>query len=446
MTGRLGTTLLGSIFLLFFTTPATNARTWHIESDGSGDAPTVQAGIDSAQAGDEVLLAPGTYTWTSQVATGTSMIRLKAGVNLRGEGGPNATVLDAEQRGRVLLARDVGIGTEISGLTIANGRPAELNSVGPGIYVAGNSQPTVSNCIIRDNQTLTGDQPDGGGIYCDVALIEDCEFLNNVALASGGAISCGASTIQNCKFIGNRAGHDSGYAGAILCQSASIRDCWFEFNRAGAFIVTLGGAIYEYGVASIERCVFVRNVAQSFSQSSLGGAIAATGGGRIAECIFIDNTVEGPYTNEGGAIYAEDGAVIEACTIVGGSGGNAGGVGGITLHGGGLVTRVILTGVSEGRTCSGAPGPEWRCSNVYGNVNGDQLCGIDGGGNFSLPPLFCSSDPVTSLDVSLDKNSPCAPDQHPGGLDCGLIGAGEVRCGSVAVEPRSWTTLKQLYR
>jgi len=271
-------------------------------------------------------------------------------------------------------------------------------------------------------------------------------FMNNVALASGGAIQCGAATIENCKFIGNRAGHDSGFAGAILCQSAIIRDCWFESNSAGAFIVTLGGAIYEYGVASIERCVFVRNLAQSFSQSGLGGAVAATRGGRIAECIFIDNVVEGPFTNEGGAIYADKGIVIEACTIVGGRGGNAGGVGGVTLHGGGLVTRVILTGVSEGRACSGSPGPEWRCSNVYGNVRGDQLCGIDGGGNFSLPPLFCSADPESSLDVSIDKNSPCAAGRHPAGIDCGLVGAGEVKCSSVAVEQSSWTVLKQMYR
>src|SRR5262249_7097110 len=35
------------------------ARTWHIQPNGLGDAPTIQAGLDSAQAGDDVLLASG---------------------------------------------------------------------------------------------------------------------------------------------------------------------------------------------------------------------------------------------------------------------------------------------------------------------------------------------------------------------------------------------------
>jgi hypothetical protein len=37
------------------------ARTWQIPVDALGDAPSVQAGIDSATAGDTVLVCPGTY-------------------------------------------------------------------------------------------------------------------------------------------------------------------------------------------------------------------------------------------------------------------------------------------------------------------------------------------------------------------------------------------------
>ena len=39
-----------------------SAGTWRITSDGTGDAPTIQAGIDSAAAGDTIALANGTFT------------------------------------------------------------------------------------------------------------------------------------------------------------------------------------------------------------------------------------------------------------------------------------------------------------------------------------------------------------------------------------------------
>jgi len=52
------------VFLLFcltlLVTGSAFGRTWYVKSDGIGDAPTIQAGIDSAAAGDTVLVAAGT--------------------------------------------------------------------------------------------------------------------------------------------------------------------------------------------------------------------------------------------------------------------------------------------------------------------------------------------------------------------------------------------------
>ena len=38
-----------------------DARTWHIQPDGTGDAPTIQAAVDQAIDGDVVELANGTF-------------------------------------------------------------------------------------------------------------------------------------------------------------------------------------------------------------------------------------------------------------------------------------------------------------------------------------------------------------------------------------------------
>jgi len=53
------------IALVFFLLPfySVEARVWHLQPDGSGDAPTIAAAIDSvASSGDIIVLADGTYS------------------------------------------------------------------------------------------------------------------------------------------------------------------------------------------------------------------------------------------------------------------------------------------------------------------------------------------------------------------------------------------------
>src|SRR5213593_349331 len=124
------------------------ARTWYVRRDRTGDAPTIQAALDSARPGDVVLVAPGTYTWTSQNADDTApsptLLYMVPNVTLRGEAGPEATILDAEEHGRVIACIDVER-ARIEGFTLTRGR-----GYSAGLLVDGNSHPTIVSCVVRD--------------------------------------------------------------------------------------------------------------------------------------------------------------------------------------------------------------------------------------------------------------------------------------------------------
>ncbi|MGH8597688.1 MAG: hypothetical protein ACREXT_13615, partial [Gammaproteobacteria bacterium] len=75
-----------SLLTAFFLIPAAvDARTWRVTVDGTGDAPSIEAAMDSAAAFDTVLVAPGEHVIERVFVTN--------GVFLIGEDGPRQTRL-----------------------------------------------------------------------------------------------------------------------------------------------------------------------------------------------------------------------------------------------------------------------------------------------------------------------------------------------------------------
>lgn len=452
--------LLGATLALLLGPRAVDARTWHIAPDGSGDAPTVQAGIDSATAGDEVLLAPGTYTWTSQGASGQSMIHMKSGLTLRGAAGAEGTVIDGESLGRVLRCVDAS-DVRIEGLTITRGLPMagppeqfpDYPPNGGGIYIAGaSSNVVISHCVFRGNTTAFHGTW-GGGIRCVNTTIMDCQFVENRTAydGAGAGIYCDDSSILRCVFRDNAIGGDAGARGAaaFLNGNSSISDSWFEANLVIGGYAASGGAVYVRGQASIERCTFVDNIVRGQTENGgWGGAVYSLAPITISSCVFLHNQALGGwyFGPVGGAVYSYGPATITSCTLIGNvaSGGTgAYGIGGLALEGGGSVANTIIA-QSTGAPCWG--NATYACCDLYANSSGDAICGADGGGNFVVAPQFCAEDPITTRNVTLQSDSPCAPGNHPNQAPCGLIGAAPVGCGSVSVEARTWSEVKSLYR
>ena len=463
------------------------ARTWHVAPDGSGDVPTIRAALDSSVAGDDVLLACGTYE--------ESDLHLVSGVLLHGSstdctllrGAAGQTTLVCEDAHDVAV-RDLRIAGGDSRLRILRSAPVELTRcefVGDGADpVAGRalgcdfSTLILSACTFSGNPTWGDPAGEGAalrGVASDVRAM-GCVFQSNTTLgrfgARGGAValkSCTAELAQ-CTFLGNRADQGGGlYAAAT---TLILADCTFTENVApgglGGFLGVGAGVYFVQSTAAVVTgCTFVGNAAR------YGGGIAMSGvsGSEIRRCVLRANVAE-----QGAAIFTDHAiALAEDCLLLY----NDSHYSGDPLRGGQL--SVVLAGYTSTvltlRRCTifGSKGAAvyaysfgqaildncivaggnaaaaecfygyltFRCSDLWGNAQNWTGCIADqlgANGNFSADPLFCDVD---ADDFRIADLSPCAP-EHSGG--CGQIGAAGVGCGTVAVSGQSWGEVKAAYR
>ena len=380
------------------------------------------------------------------------MIQLAPDLTLRSEAGPEATILDAEGLGRVLLLFDAGT-ARIEGLTIQNGLTTLGDGIlnyGGGIYSLGDSRPTISNCVVRNNHGLLG--TNGAGIHCfgPEATITNCQILDNWGdgQSDGGGITCRNCTIVDCVVRGNAVyGSEGSSCGGIYSFNSTILRCWIEGNM----VITGRGAVGG-GVRAVEG--HTRITDSTFIGNKVHGGISSNGSGvyvgavrcSITNCIFAGN--EG-IPSLGAVVAGGSGAAltITGSTIVGNRAVGPQATAGVYLSdlngtSTGSVTGTIIAG-NEGAACLGNT-LVFSCSDLFGNSD-DAICGVDAGGNLNLDPGFCAVAPAASLNFSLQADSPCAPGNHPQGA-CGLIGAAPVGCETVGIQSETWGRVKSLYR
>jgi Right handed beta helix region len=118
------------------------------------DQPTIQAGINAANAGDTVLVSPGSYVEHIDF-NGKS-------ITVRSASGAASTTIDGGQTDTVVrFDHGESRSSVLRGFTIQNGNAyAGGNYDGGGLYVGGAS-PTIEGNVIVNNSACDG----GGGIY-----------------------------------------------------------------------------------------------------------------------------------------------------------------------------------------------------------------------------------------------------------------------------------------
>lgn len=475
----MGRTALACALAVLFFTANSLARTWYIAPDGTGDAPTIQAGIDSADVGDEVVLAEGVFTGDAN----RDISFLGKAITVCSESdAPSLSIIDCEgsalesHRGFAFEHED-GPDATLRGITITNGSWHEGDGSGGAILCWGGS-PNLINLVIRENRA----EVRGGGIACadgaspaltnmqvidnvsDLAggglhwtqgclpFLTDVVFENNSAVSAGGGI-CGEDylemVISDCWFTGNTAGY--GGAAALCCSDFTFEDCHFVGNSVRSESVSEGGGalILFAGATNITRCEFDSN-----SSNTKGGAITVYDSRvTIQSCVFAANACAG----QGGSIYcvgSESDCSINSCTFARNLTTDPEGAASVVrcewwsrLS---MVNSIVAyspNGVAV--SCDFDSQVELTCCDIFGNAGGDWVgCTADQygiNGNFSACPSFCHP-PVG--DFQLCDESPCLPGNHPDGYDCGLIGAwGEgCSCGPSQTGPTTWGSIKSMYR
>jgi len=432
---RIATAVMITLIVILALAASASARTWYIRPDGSGDAPTIQAGIDSSAAGDTVLVACGIY-YEHDIA-------MKSGICLRSEtGDASCAVVDGQAIGRVFYCDGVDNTSAIEDLTIANGFASDPDINGGGMYCI-NSSLRIVACAFENNVSDGG----GGAMFCHTSPvhIEGCVFTRNTAGNSGagpgGAVSCPYSSaeIVDCRFVDNSCKSNGG-ALDFSCCSPSINNCVFIGNTAD-----VGGGVSSYGCDSspfITGCLFKGNSAVTW-----GGGLACFGSTfpEVIDCIFVSNSTDG---EGGGLFFGWSSPVVRNCTISGNSAGDGGG--GIGLRDARYtIDNSIIAFSTSGEAISclmDNPG-RLTCCDIYGNAGGDWVECIyfqyGQNGDFSADPKFCDR---RSGNFMLCENSPCVPGNHPQGADCSLIGAFGVGCGPTAVEYTTWGRIKSMFR
>ncbi|HRZ13851.1 MAG TPA: choice-of-anchor Q domain-containing protein [Kiritimatiellia bacterium] len=311
--------------------------------------------MDAAAAGDELLVTAGVYAVSAPVTVTNA-------IHIRGVGGREAVVVDAEYRCGVFFVTNEG--ARLEGLTLTRGGAEE----GGGVYAAhpvtlsncaitactnrGLCMPqggTIQNCLISDNYSdwngggLDGEQVEatdsqflrnrcrnqGGGAYAYLSVFSNCVFEGNLAKADGGGLLVGGRVSQ-CRISDNHAHGGQGGGGAYLA-GVQMDGCYVSGNTCTNGNADGGGLLIFN--STVSGCEVVGN----FTRWG-GGGIGCSQGCVISNCVLRNNQADG----YGGGVWMYYGGALYN-SVVRDNGANAHG-GGINMHYGGYAADCLVTG------------------------------------------------------------------------------------------------------
>lgn len=245
------------VFVVVVLASSSQARTWRVEKDGSGDFSVIYEAVDVCAAGDTILVGAGhfeeyrrepDYLWSAYCCVHT----------------------------RVSDITIIGSGVESTMIGLDHFDPNYQHYV-IGISCA-HYDLTVENLTV--NGVFEGVQFEGPNLSLKNCTFSDCE----IGVATWGAAT---NSIQNCLFVGY---HDEGVFGAHP-NGVTISDCEF-YDGSGAYAIS---AVGGNGWA-IRDCVIHDCTAGIHLESGASGVVErchvqTAGGGGAPAIEVIDGAV-----------------------------------------------------------------------------------------------------------------------------------------------------------
>ncbi len=257
-------------------------------SNVTSDFASLKAQIEAATTDIEIILAPGTYTFTSEIKN----------VN--------------------------NIRVTLQGATDASGNIATFFELDPGVTVSSRFIRLEAGSLTLNNLSLTGVRSVGGGISAKHVTVYNASFTNNFTndgVNGGGAIRTtgGALSVDKATFVKNHVGaySDGGAISAENSGNVYINNSVFDGNERKGNNNQYGGAISikQPSVANttivITNNVFKNNVLDATGPWTRGGAIHIYSSTKVNSVLidrnlFENNKATNGITNNGGAIAFMD--------------------------------------------------------------------------------------------------------------------------------------------
>jgi len=341
------------------------------------DFITIQEAINAAFNGDTVLVDTGTYVERINFI-GKNIVVASKYLTTLDTNYINQTIIDGDSLGSVVtIINGEDSTTMLCGFTVQNG----ADTVGGGGIRIVNSNPTITNCHIRNNISNYGA---GGGIYIS---------------SQGGKIL--HSTIENNK-CRNKFGGPYAGGGIYLEGNAELKYLTITDNSAAH-----GGGIYiKSSTETILSNLYIKNNSGSI------GAGALSLGGTFFNSVFDSN--HGGSGSLGSAIYCGADLSLINCTMINNSGAHGGIY--IGVHPTDRIEiyakNCIFWGNSPYDVYLQYPEPPntfGRAHLSYCNIKPEGIGGATGGahfleGNIDADPLFES---LFGYDYYPSNESPC---------------------------------------